>query len=135
MAEQQEHKEPFISYWIKIANKPTDPLAVKHEKLNFCTYLLRYFSQQWQCPPHCLDASAVGQAFTVTTPMLTLFLALVSWFVGGGGEFPWMRLAVSTLVGIPVGLVVGYWYVRTFNRTVHGNEIAIDREELRQMLR
>lgn len=133
----QKKNEEFVSYWIRIKSKAIEPRAVEPRKLNFYTYVIHFGDNRWPCPPHCLDASGIGQAFTLTTPLLTFFFLVVSWWVfGATSEIPWLKLALWSLVGGGLaGFLLGFLYVWKFNRTVRGNHLAIDRDELKEVIR
>lgn len=133
----QSKKEEFISYWVRIQSKAAAPQAEEPRKLNLYTYLIHFTDNRWPCPPHCLDASGIGQAFTLTTPLLMFFFLAVAWLIlGATGEIPWLKLALWALVGGGIaGFLLGFLYVWKFNRTVHGNHMAIDRDELKNLIR
>lgn len=125
--------EPFVSHWIGIVPRPTEVESLG--KFTFAVYVRRYFDQQYPCPPFCMDPSAAGQAITYTMPMATFFVAVAAWFVAEQGDFPLIKVLVATLLGFPVGLIIGYWYAKFFNRVVAGNMMAIDEDQLRQLVR
>ncbi|MDZ7268487.1 MAG: hypothetical protein ONB48_12195 [candidate division KSB1 bacterium] len=133
----QGKKEEHIGYWIRIQSKPAGAQAEAQRKLNFCTYLIHFFSNRWPCPPYCLDASGVGQAFTVTTPLLTFFFVLVGWLVlTNQTGINWLKFLLWSLGGGAVaGFFIGFVFAWKFNRTIRGHHIAIDRDELKTLIR
>ncbi|MCG3156745.1 MAG: hypothetical protein DKINENOH_03369 [bacterium] len=127
----------YIGYWIRIQSKPAGAQAEEQRKLNFINYVIHFLQNRWPCPPYCLDASGVGQAFTLSTPMLTFFFVLVGWLVlANQAEVNWLKLIIWSLAGGAVaGFLIGYVFAWKFNRTIRGNHIGIDRNELKVLIR
>jgi hypothetical protein len=136
MATKSPGHEPFVSYWVPVKEKPAR--VQDHFHLTFCNYLRHIFSDIYPCPPRCLNATAIGQAYAFTTPLLTLFLSGVAWFLFNPALLAgalWLKLVIATVVGIPVGVVIGYCHIKAYNRIIEYQDFAVSKEDIRQAMK
>lgn len=102
----------------------------KQSELRFATYLRHIWSDHWPGESNHYDPCVVGQSHMATIPMLALFMTAVTWYLTGSQTVPWLRLVVITALGVPAGLLIGYWHAKIMNRALPCNKIVRKVEHL-----
>jgi len=132
-----DQKKEHINYWIRIHSRPPAAQEGEPRRLTFVNYVVHFFDNRWPCPPYCMDASGVGQAFTVIVPLLTFFFLLAGWLtLAKETQINWPKLiGWSVIGGALAGFFIGFVFAWKFNRTVRDNHLGIDRDELKTLIR